>query len=96
MRIVGRNRLDEFCSTHADARPWIEVWLQETAGISWATPQDIRNRYATASFLHSNIVIFNVRGNKYRLEVQVDFRNGIVSVLWVGKHSEYDERNQQR
>jgi len=79
MRIVGRNRLDEFCSTHADARPWIEVWLQETA-----------------SFLHSNIVIFNVRGDKYRLEVQVDFRNGIVSVLWVGKHSEYDKRNQQR
>lgn len=64
--------------------------------MSWAAPQDIRNRYATVSLLHGNVVIFNVRGNNYRLEVHVDFRNGIATVLWVGTHSEYDERNRRR
>lgn len=96
MRIVGRDRLDVFCLKHADARPWIEAWLHETESMSWARPQDVRNRFASASFLGGSVVIFNVRGNNYRMEVHVAFRNGIVTVLWVGTHREYDERNRQR
>lgn len=96
MRIVGRDRLDAFCSRHPDTRPWIEAWLHETEGVSWTTPQDIRDRYAAASFLPGNVVIFNVRGNNFRLEVRVAFRNGIVTVLWAGTHREYDERNRRR
>jgi mRNA interferase HigB len=96
MRIVGRDRLDVFCLKHADARQWIEAWLHESESLSWATPQDVRNRFPSASFLLGNVVIFNVRGNNYRLEVHVDFRNGIATVLWVGTHREYDERNRRR
>jgi mRNA interferase HigB len=96
MRIVGRDKLDAFCSRHADARPWIEAWLYETEGMSWTTPQDIRNRHAMASILQSQIVIFNVRGNRCRLEVHVAFKNGIVTVRWIGTHSEYDQRNRTR
>ena len=48
--------------------------------MSWATPQHIKVRYASASFLHGNVVIFNVRGNSYRLEAHVAYRNGIVTV----------------
>ena len=96
MWIVGRDRLDSFCLMHADARPWIEAWLHETESVSWLTPRDIRDRHASASFLHGNIVIFNVRGNSYRLEVQVAFRHGIVTVLWIGTHADYDKRNRRR
>ena len=64
--------------------------------MSWATPQDIKARYVSASFLHGNVVIFNVRGNTYRLEVHVAFRNRIVTVLWLGTHREYDARNRRR
>ncbi|MGH8130612.1 MAG: type II toxin-antitoxin system HigB family toxin [Steroidobacteraceae bacterium] len=96
MRIVGRNRLDAFCARYADARQWIEAWLHETESMSWTKPQDIKDRYAMASFLHGDVVIFNVRGNSYRLEVHVAFRSGIVTVLWVGTHREYDERNRRR
>ena len=64
--------------------------------MSWATPQHIKVRYASASFLHGNVVIFNVRGNSYRLEAHVAYRNGIVTVLWAGTHREYDERNRRR
>lgn len=96
MRIVGRDRLDVFCSRHADARPWIEAWLHETENLSWSTPRDIKERFATANFLPGNVVIFNVRGNHYRLEVHVAFRSGIVTVMWAGTHGEYDERNRRR
>jgi mRNA interferase HigB len=96
MRIVGREKLRTFCSRYPDVRPWLEAWLHETEIAAWTTPQVIKARYASASFLPGNVVIFNVRGNNHRLEVHVAFRNGIVTVLWIGTHREYDERNRRR
>ena len=96
MRIVGRDKLEAFCSRYADARPWLAAWLYEVEGMAWNTPQEIRDRYAAASFLAGNVVIFNVRGNNYRLEVNVAFKTGIVTVLWIGTHRAYDRRNRRR
>jgi mRNA interferase HigB len=96
MRIVGRDVLDAFCAKHPDGRRWIEAWLHEADAAVWLTPQDIKNRYASASFLAGNTVIFNVKGNQYRLEVVFAYYVGVVSVVWAGTHSEYDERNRGR
>ena len=96
MRIAGRERLERFCEKHADARAWIERWLADVELVAWTKPHDIRSQYASASKLSDNVVIFNVRGNAYRLEVVVAYRTGIVSVLWAGTHREYDERNRRR
>lgn len=96
MRIAGRDRLEAFCRRHADARSWIESWLSEVETVAWKTPQDIRNRYGSASFLPGGVVIFNVRGNEYRLEVEVAYRFESISVRWVGTHRAYDERNKRR
>lgn len=96
MRVVGRETLDRFCSRHADARKWISSWLREAESSTWATPQAIKDRYATASFVGGNTVIFNVKGNDYRLEVTVAYRNGVVVVKWIGTHADYDERNTRR
>jgi mRNA interferase HigB len=96
MRIAGRERLELFCGKHADARAWIERWLADVELAVWTKPQDIRNQYASASFLAQSVVIFNVKGNAYRLEVAVAYRTGVVSVRWAGTHREYDERNRKR
>jgi mRNA interferase HigB len=96
MRIVGRETLDRFCSRHADARKWISSWLGEVESSAWATPQAIKDRYASASFVEGNTVIFNVKGNDYRLEVVMAYRTGTVVVKWMGTHAEYDERNARR
>lgn len=96
MRITGREKLDVFCEKHADARKWIETWLNETEGVSWRTPLDVKQRHASASFLSGNLVIFNVKGNEYRMETIVAYKTGVVSVVWVGTHGEYDERNRKR
>ena len=96
MKIVGRARLAEFCDRHADARQWIEHWLSEVEAGRWVHSHDIRARYASASFLAGNVVIFNVKGNRYRLEVLVAYATGVVVVRWIGTHAEYDARNRQR
>ncbi len=92
MRITGRDKLDEFVSSHADARQWIENWIAETEAVRWQTPMEIKGRYASASFLANNVVIFNVKGSSYRMEVQVAYNTGIVIVRWLGTHAEYTKR----
>ena len=92
MRLVGRETLDEFTNAHADARAWIENWIADVKAARWRTPQEIKESYASASFLASRVVIFNVKGNRYRLEVQVAYNTGVVVVKWAGTHAEYTKR----
>lgn len=92
MRIVGRDKLDEFAGAHADARPWIENWVSDTEAARWRTSQDIKDRYASASFLSDNVVIFNVKGNRYRLDVRVAYNTGVVVVRRIGTHADYTKR----
>lgn len=96
MKIAGRNLLEGFCAKHTDARHWIENWLSDAEAATWAKPQDIKDRYSSASFLAGNTVIFNVKGNEYRLEVTCAYQASVVVVKWIGTHSEYDERNRKR
>lgn len=96
MKIAGRTALDVFCAKHVDARRWVENWLADTEEAVWKKPQDVKDRYASVSFLADNIVIFNVKGNDYRLEVTCAYQAGVVFVRWIGTHAEYDERNRKR
>ena len=92
MKIVGREVLASFSALHPDSRKWISNWLADAGASRWSTPQDIKSRYAAASFLADNTVIFNVRGNEYRMVTHVAFASGVVVVEWIGKHSDYDQK----
>ena len=94
MRIMGLGILSDFCAEHADCRKWIANWISDVRHSQWKTTHDIKERYASASFLADNIVTFNVRGNEYRLEVRIALRTGIVLVRWMGTHAEYTKRKQ--
>lgn len=96
MKLVGRNRLDEFCAAHPDGRTWIENWIADVEAAAWTSPHQLRGRYPSASFLGGSVTIFNVKGNSYRLEASVAYKTGTVVVLWLGTHGEYDERNKKR
>ena len=96
MRIAGRDKLYEFSGAHADARSSIENWVADVEASTWKDTHDIKARYASASFLHANVVIFNVKGNSYRLEVTVAYKTSMVAVIWLGTHAEYDQRNKKR
>ncbi len=86
MKIVGREVLERFCRKHADGRRWIENWLADVEMAAWNSPHDVRKRYATASFLPGALVVFNVKGNAYRLEVSVAYRTAIVSIHGTPNH----------
>lgn len=95
MRVLGRDKLDKFGRKQARARNALQTWYHEVSDETccWQTPQDIKDRYSSASFLSDNRVIFNIRGNHYRLVVKVRYQNGIVVVEWVGTHADYDKQD---
>jgi len=91
MQLLGLIKLDEFKLKHADARGPLDAWRIEAERSQWTGPQDIKNRYPNASFLADNKVIFNIKGNAYRLVIKAKYQNGLVLIEWVGTHAEYDK-----
>lgn len=92
MQLVGLIKLDDFKRAHADARGPLDQWVIAVKAAQWQSSHDIKNEYPNASFLADNVVIFNIKGNRYRLAVKVKYKNGIVFVEWIGAHAEYDKK----
>jgi len=90
MKLIGRKLVTDFMQKYADARDPLAAWVAEVADAHWKGPADIKARYASASFLANNGVIFNIKGNKYRLKVHVTYEAELVNVKNIGTHAEYD------
>ncbi len=91
MNVISKKTLVLFYEKHADSRVALEAWYAEARKAQWQTPDDIKREYASASFLQDNRVVFNIKGNDYRLIVHIDYKRRIVRVKFVGTHSEYDK-----
>ena len=92
MRLIGLPKLEDFKRKHSNTRGPLDAWRIDVEAAVWISSQDIKRRYATASFLADNRIIFNIKGNAYRLVVRVRYQNGIVLIEWVGTHAEYSRR----
>lgn len=90
MRVIGTDKIFEFIRKHPDSDEWLKSWLAEARHGKWQRPSDIKERYKSASILDDNRVIFNVKGNKYRMEIQVAYKNQIVHIRQLGTHAEYN------
>lgn len=95
MQLLGLLKLDAFKRDHANARGALNAWQSEVEAARWAGPQDVKNRFPSASFLADNRVIFNIKGNHYRLVVKARYQYGIVLIEWIGTHAEYDRQDFQ-
>lgn len=92
MRIVGREHLSSFYAKHTDCAAWIESWVADVERATWKTPAELKLRYPSVSLLQDKVVIFNVKGTRYRLATRIAFKSGVVFVDWIGTHSEYDKK----
>jgi mRNA interferase HigB len=90
MRVISKATLVEFWQAHPASRHALQTWFEDASRAEWRSPQDIKLRYASASFVSSNRVVFNIKGNDYRLVVAVAYRFGAVYVKFLGTHKQYD------
>jgi mRNA interferase HigB len=88
--VIALKHIRDFCQTHPRAAPSLLAWAEEARYASWRTPQDIKQRYRTASFLGNNRVVFNIKGNDYRLVIAIAYRFQAVYIKFIGTHAAYD------
>ena len=90
MRVIAASTLRAFWERHPDAEQPLKAWYEEATNATWTQPADIKAQYRSASVLKNRRVVFNIKGNDYRLIVAVAYKLQIVYVKFVGTHKEYD------
>jgi len=73
MRIIAKKTLRDFWEHHPDAKEALKAWYHDAKQAAWKTPGDIRQTYATASVIANNRIVFNIKGNSYRLVTKFNF-----------------------
>ena len=69
----------------------LEAWFHEVRQAEWEEPADVKTYYGNASIVGADRVVFNIKGNDYRLVTAIDYRRGIVFIKWLGNHTDYDK-----
>ena len=95
MKIISVKTLRDFWAENPDAEQPLKAWVDEATKADWKTPAEIKDQYRSASILKNKRVVFNIKGNDYRLIVAVAYLRGWVFVKFIGSHKEYDEINHE-
>jgi mRNA interferase HigB len=99
MRVIARRTLQQFASRleghkdHRAVKSALEAWFAEVSKASWENSREVKRLYATASIVNAERIVFNIKGNDYRLVAAVDYRKAIIWIKWIGSHREYDGIN---
>lgn len=96
VRIISKKTLKEFWVKHKNSEQQLKSWYDEASKADWKTPKDIKVNYPLASFLADNRVVFNIKGNTYRLIVKINYKYKMVWIRFVGTHAEYDKINAEK
>ena len=96
MRVIARKMLKEFCETRKGHRDYkalksaVDSWYAEARKAAWKTPAELKAKFRNASIISEDRVVFNIKGNDYRLVAAIDYALGIVFTKWLGSHKDYD------
>jgi mRNA interferase HigB len=91
MRIVAITTLQAFWAKHPDSKVPLQAWYALASRTKWKSPADIKEAYRNASFIANERVVFNIKGNDYRLVVLVRYGQGLMFIRFVGTHAQYDK-----
>lgn len=93
MNVISRKTLVAFYQNHADARDPLEIWYKVCKKASWNNFNDVHAIYPSADIIGSDRMVFNIKGNKYRLVARLSFRYKAIQIKWIGTHAAYDKIN---
>ena len=90
MRIIALGTLRDYWKRHPDAEVPLRSWYAAASRADWKRPADIKDAYRNASFVANSRVVFNIKGNDYRLVASLAYQARVVFVKFVGTHAAYD------
>jgi mRNA interferase HigB len=91
MRIISRKTLVDFWNGHPQSKEPLKAWYKEAEHAHWKSFVEIKRRYGSADPVSDNRVVFNIKGNDFRLVVKIHYNTGIIFIRFVGTHAEYDK-----
>jgi len=95
MRIISRKTLKDFWTAHADAEPPLRAWFHEAKAADWKSFREIKARFPSADVVPGHRVVFNLKGNAYRLIIKIHYNTGVIYIRFIGTHAEYDKIDAQ-
>ncbi len=90
MRVIAKKILRDFWTIHNDCESQLQSWYHEALKAHWKSPHEIKKEFPSASILQDNRVVFNIKGNRYRLIVKINYDYSVVWIRFIGTHREYD------
>jgi len=92
-RIFAKSTLRSYWGLHAETEQHLKTWYDTAMNSDWKSPNDVKQTYANASILKDNRIVFNIKGNSYRLVAKFNFEKQWIFIRFVGTHAEYDKIN---
>ena len=92
-RIFAKSTLREYWEKYPDSEQYLKTWYDTAMNSDWKTPGDVKQSYANASILKESRIVFNIKGNSYRLVTNFNFEKQWVFIRFIGLHAEYDKIN---
>jgi mRNA interferase HigB len=93
MHILSKATLRTFWEKYPAAELPLRTWFKDVSAANWATPNDVKAQYGTASIIANNRLVFNIKGNDFRLIVKINYEFSVIYIRFVGTHTEYDHIN---
>lgn len=90
-RIFSKSTLKEYWLKNPDSEQYLKTWFDTAINANWKTPNDVKQTYANASILKDSRIVFNIKGNTYRLIAKFNFEKQWIFIRFIGTHNEYDK-----
>jgi mRNA interferase HigB len=90
---MTKKTVDGYCTSYKEASTQLQAWYYEVKNAQWNNPLEVKAKYRTASIIGGTRVVFNIKGNKYRLVTKVNYQMKVVFILFFGTHKEYNKIN---
>jgi len=90
-RIFAKSTLREYWEKHPDSEQYLKTWFDTSMSSDWRAPTDVKQTYANASILKDSRIVFNIKGNSYRLVAKFNFGKQWIFIRFIGTHKEYDK-----
>jgi len=93
MRIIKVKTIYDYCRQpeYKNAEKQLQAWISEVKFTDWDSASELKLKYRNASIINNKRVVFNIKGNEYRLIVDIEYKLKIVFIVWFGTHTEYDK-----
>ena len=96
MWVANRKVIDRYIKRNPAAEPALQRWLRSAASETWLNPHQVLDLHSNARSVGGNRIIFNIRGNRYRLVVHVNFVSKVIRVRFIGTHAQYERIDARR